>query len=548
MIKYIQNRASGIGHRASGIGHRASGIVNFDDLIFLVICRNQIVKTTNFHSSFNTLVFSVSWSTLKIVSLVICFCLWMFNTPIVDALTAKTSSTIRGSSPFILFNGINDNLLTIKIGNDVYLSDPAGNMMKLNENGNWDRVQAIYFNNPGDTFKSVQTIVTPDTVNYTLGTNLAQDIDGDGDFTISGAINANWQDKNGLQLQASDLNELPSKCFAPYKLTITIDSNDGVQLKTAFGIPNQKTYVKDSAVYYIYPHDTQPYACYARPGSMENSTGIFAGPINMWDTSKGFITQSGLSRNYNQNFPTLAGNGVYFDLLITNGMDNLNWPTVKVGDITATVSNITKDSVRVTLNGPAPTSSEHGATARKPSVLPANFKIQGNLNGVKVVEYGFELQKWFVVRDKDKLETSAGQANWCFALDGQPGRQETITAQEYRLPDPVDFTTASGSFMFEGVTRYISGLNNPNIQTTTDGGRYWRHINGGVFSEWGNLTNYGLNVNLDNYYWTGRRLQQKTIDDWDYLVVRPRDGNISAQLGQTIIYSTFCFTPDWMDW
>ena len=59
---------------------------------------------------------------------------------------------------------------------------------------------------------------------------------------------------------------------------------------------------------------------------------------------------------------------------------------------------------------------------------------------------------------------------------------------------------------------------------------------------------YGLNINPNTYYWTGKRVKQQSVTDWVYNIVRPLDGNISAEIGDTRGYPTLCFTPDWIDW
>ena len=469
------------------------------------------------------------------------------------SLSTHTSLTIKGSLPYIEYNNtrIKDisELLSIKVGNTVYISDEAGNMYKKNSDGNLVSVTNISLSKPGDTFSSVKSIIVPDNNNYSfsmIDNSLIADDDGDNDFILNGNIIGQWKDsKNNLIL--GDLNELPTHCFGPYTLTLKADN---AQLSTKYGDPSSKIYGSGIAKYIIYPHDDQPSICYAMPGSMSNNTGIFSGPTNIWDTNKGFLVQSALGRDYAQNFPTLAGDSLYFYLLIDGAKEALTWPTVKVGDITATMKSEGINRVLVTITGPIPTSNNDGAIAKKPSILPAKFTLSGiNSKGDIVVKYGFVLQKWFVVRDKNIIShNSREHTNWCLALDGVPGRTEDVNADEYRLPDPVDLTSASGTFTYDNFVYNITGLNFPNKNSFSDGGRYWRHIGGGLFSEWGNLVDYGLNINPNTYYWTGKRVKQQSVTDWVYNIVRPLDGNISAEIGDTRGYPTLCFTPDWIDW
>ena len=66
------------------------------------------------------------------------------------------------------------------------------------------------------------------------------------------------------------------------------------------------------------------------------------------------------------------------------------------------------------------------------------------------------------------------------------------------------------SVNYDNSVHNITGINFPNKTSFSDEGRYWRQIGGGLFSEWMNLVDYGLNINPNRYYWTGKHLKQQS--------------------------------------
>lgn len=104
----------------------------------------------------------------------------------------------------------------------------------------------------------------------------------------------------------------------------------------------------------INPKNAVPKLCYARPnlspGDMdENYSHDFHGPATMWSPSDGFLPQS----SYDLNFPTAGAHGLYFDLDIGGGGEDLSWEQVSQGGITATMTKSPVTSgVRVKLTGP----------------------------------------------------------------------------------------------------------------------------------------------------------------------------------------------------
>ncbi|MCX8584067.1 hypothetical protein J3T94_08490, partial [Gilliamella sp. B3372] len=181
----------------------------------------------------------------------------------------------------------------------------------------------------------------------------------------------------------------------------------------------------------------------------------------------GFLTQKTDPRYYGQNFPTTGGNGLYFDLLISGSSQPLSWSPVSHGGITATMSNPTATSVRVTLTGPYATTSQHsssypGRISTPP--LPQTFELVGrDSNGTPVVKYGFTLKQWFVNRGTEKY-TYFDTSSWCSRIG-------------YRVPKVKDLTNAVRIY-----APLISGAT-----PSSPGNHYMRHIGSGFFTEWGKM-------------------------------------------------------------
>ncbi|OTQ34114.1 hypothetical protein, partial [Gilliamella apis] len=202
-------------------------------------------------------------------------------------------------------------------------------------------------------------------------------------------------------------------------------------LKTRYGVPNESRFTAGYATYYIKPNQTQA-VCYARPNLFDylNSAGD-------WKRNKGFITQSFTPSSYGSNFPTTGAHNLYFDLDISGSNQALSWAPVSHEGITATMSNSTSTSVRVTLTGPVATSySDNSGRIDKPS-LPQTFELVGrDSSGNAVVKYGFVLKQWFVNSGPGKVNQT-WISSWCNSLG-------------YRLPKVKDLTNARNSYCPEG--------------------------------------------------------------------------------------------------
>ncbi|MCX8583280.1 hypothetical protein, partial [Gilliamella sp. B3372] len=183
-----------------------------------------------------------------------------------------------------------------------------------------------------------------------------------------------------------------------------------------------------------------------------------------------------------RNFPTTGANGLYFDLLISGVSQPLSWSPVSHGGITATMSNPTATSIRVTLSGPYATESQHSSDNPGPiskPTLPQTFELVGrDTNGAPVVRYGFTLKQWFVNRGS-KLDNYANTLSWCNSIG-------------YRLPSVRDLTNAVRTS--DGV---ISGAT-----PSSPGNHFMRHIGSGFFTEWGKMYDYSGVGFYSDWCWT----------------------------------------------
>lgn len=418
---------------------------------------------------------------------------------------ATTVNKINGNPPYIELNGyaIKDlkHLLSIKVGNDIYISDSSGNMFKDKGDGTYEKVYIITLPNIGDTFSAVKTVVPPDTQVYQLDDiniiplSVKKDDDGDGNFSIKGKMEGKWLDNNGEVIREkapgiSDLTKPLNICRTPYTLTLSSSANP--QIDTQYGLPNTFLYGNGTAKFKIDVLQ-QPAICFARPNLSEGK-GIYAGPTNMWDSSMGFKTQP----TYAENFPTMASDQQYFDIFITGVKNPLNWQPVTVGNITASFSNITTGSVRVTLNGPNADTLAQGGKADT-FTNPTQIVLEGkDANGKTIVSYGFVLRKWFVNRKK-YLDTANSIEMWCFGLG------------DYRVPGLLDVTNGVNS-LIPIVPQHPNPLGRNN---------YYRRIGGGLFSEWGNVgQTYAQTGWLTNAIWVSDMVG-------DYQVVVEGAGGVS---------------------
>ena len=328
----------------------------------------------------------------------------------------------------------------------------------------------------GQSFADIGMLVPTDTNSVALSSligppyNYWGDDDGDSVVSATGSLSLSIVDKNN---QSVSRNSVLTVCNAPYK--VKLSSTNGT-LSTRYGFPNRSTFSARSETYYVNPK-ASPVVCFARP-NLYMGTGDYAGPASMWDPAKGFLTQETDPSLYGRNFPTTGANGLYFDLLISGVSQPLSWSPVSHGGITATMSNPTATSVRVTLTGPYATESQINSSSpdRITPSLPQTFELVGrDNNGTPVVKYGFTLKQWFVHRGS-YTNTYSDTLSWCNSIG-------------YRLSSVRDLTN--------GVLQDI-----PSATPSAPHNGYMRHIGSGFFTEWGKMADYsGVGFNTD-WYWT----------------------------------------------
>ncbi|OTQ67265.1 hypothetical protein B6D17_11230, partial [Gilliamella apis] len=153
------------------------------------------------------------------------------------------------------------------------------------------------------------------------------------------------------------------------------------------------------------------------------------------------------------------------------------------GGITATITYSTSDRVRVTLTGPAVTDrnqwySENPRRIGRPS-LPQTFELVGrDSRGNAVVKYGFVLKQWFVSRGNMSYYYYPSMESWCNKIG-------------YRLPKVRDLTNASCQPRRGESQDVCQGVESATPSSPDNSSR--RHIGGGLFSEWGNMSDYETN-------------------------------------------------------
>ncbi|OTQ77221.1 hypothetical protein [Gilliamella apis] len=405
------------------------------------------------------------------------------------ALTTKTTNIIYGSAPYLTFDGGRTRITNTESLLGISLSD--GRRFTPTTN-NSSSTNPIILPAIGQSSADIGMLVPTNTDSIALSSligtpyNYWGDDDGDGQgvngVTATGSLNLSIVDR---WYQPVARNEVLTNCRdqAPYKLTL---SNTEGTLKTRYGVPNESRFTAGRAIYYIHPK-VSPVICFAKPNEQFGlSDRGFSYAI--WYPYSGFLPQSVTPSSYGLNFPTTGANNLSFDLLIGGVSQALSWAPVSHGGITATMTDSTSTSVRVTLTGPVATESqqrsENPVGIDRPS-LPQVFELVGrDSRGNAVVKYGFELKQWFIARTYDSY-TNSSMESWCNKIGG------------YRMPKVRDLTNANCRGGCQSAT------------PSSPDNEYRRHIGGGLFSEWGKVHYYtGGPFRSSGGYWT---------DEYDYM-------------------------------
>ena len=431
------------------------------------------------------------------------------------ALTTKTTNIIHGSAPYLTFDGGLTRVTNTEALLRISLSDGRTFTPKTANSSDNPIVLPV----AGQSFADIGMLMPTDTdsdsiaLSSLIGTpyNYWGDDDGDGQgvyygVTATGNLSLSIVDKDDNPVAR---NEVLTICKAPYKLTL---SNGEGRLTTRYGVPNESRFSAGNATYYINPNISSPAICYARPNL--RGSGISAA---IWNPDKGFLTQSVTPSSYGSNFPTTGANNLYFYLDIRGNNQALSWAPVSHEKITATMTDSTSTSVRVTLRGPVATShSDNPGRIDRPS-LPQTFELVGrDSSGNAVVKYGFVLKQWFVNRGYRYVYTYSSMESWCNKIGG------------YHLPKMKDLTNAScRSTIFVGVCdNYANKVNALTATPLSSRNSYMRYIGAGFFSEWGNMNDYtNTNFFAAGSYWT-QDMQNRVGRRQYNFDVRAREGMV----------------------
>ena len=407
------------------------------------------------------------------------------------ALTSQTTANqIQGSPPYLTFDGGRTRVVDTNGLLGISLSDGT----QYTPSTNTSSTTPISLPVSGQSFADIGMLVPTDTNSVALSSligppyNYWGDDDGDSDISATGSLSLSIVDKRG---QLVSRNTVLKICNAPYKITL---SNSNGTLSTRYGVPNSRNFNASSVTYLVNPKAV-PVVCFAQPNlrygqlNEHDYRHDFRGPPWMWDPTKGFLTQSTAPSLYGSNFPTTGANGLYFDLDISGSSQALSWSPVSHGGITATMTDSTATSVRVTLAGPFATKSQIDSSSpgliSKPT-LPQTFELIGrDSSGSPVVKYGFTLKQWFVNRGA-KWEYYPDTLSWCNSLG-------------YRLPKVKDLTNAS----CHGVNSGSKCQGSVGAIPSSPNNYYQRHIGAGFVTEWGSLYKFsGLIGFFTEWYWT----------------------------------------------
>ena len=445
------------------------------------------------------------------------------------ALTTKTTNIIYGSAPYLTFDGGRTRVTNTESLLGISLSDgrtftPTTNNSERNP---------IVLPVAGQSFADIGMLVPTDTDSIALSSligtpyNYWGDDDGDGEgvngITATGRLRLSIIDKN---YDSVARNEELDICNAPYKLTL---SNSEGTLTTRYGIPNESRFEPRTATYYINTKETTPTICFARP---QNRNGLGLSTA-IWKYDKGFLPQSFTPSSYGSNFPTTGANNLYFYLDIRGNNQALSWAPVSHGGITATMTDSTSTSVRVTLTGPAVTDRSQWESDNPRRIdrisLPQVFELVGrDSRGNAVVKYGFELKQWFVNRG-NYLKNHSSAESWCNKIGG------------YRVPKVKDLTNATCQGEYSGA--WCQGAVGATPSSPENKAR--RHIGAGFITEWGILMSY-VGANFPEYggggwfrYWTQDRVgstQKFFYVDSHIGKMYSDNGNIDNKVGGLCVY------------
>lgn len=456
----------------------------------------------------------------------------------VNALSAVTAREVIGSLPYITFDEgqtkitklssllvmrnpdgrtfVPENDVTILFPNSIVDSSNPRNPIEVPAGTRWQDIGTFVPLGSGNGYNSVIDL------NLVLGLyHRWQDPDGDGNFYATGNLALIWQDSSGADISnfvKTHQDWQLDPCNSPYRLTLNVTYSS---ISTQYGIPRNGGIDGSSHTYYIRPKITTPYVCYARPPNISNDStsgsGLHDLDSSQWVAGQGFKPQDIYTPP--KNFPTLAANNLFFDLVLAGvtaqqviegysngivpvggvndglirdkGMACKVSPTCgddkSIGDLYIKLSIApnqdvnTGNRLRLTFWGPDFNHIAYPTTY----VLPT-FYIDYKASGTRL--YSFSIYRWFIL-------VPQGQNKTC--------TQFSKKGLNWAIPEISFFTNANGYTWNNGISG--RNINNYRRQISTYSS-YWDKIeikvgnkkstitrarlaskNGGLFSEWGNM-------------------------------------------------------------
>ncbi|MDF7670072.1 hypothetical protein PT276_02435 [Orbaceae bacterium ESL0721] len=420
------------------------------------------------------------------------------------ALSAITNQTVIGSKPFITLDGGQTKIEHVDALFDITLSDGT-TYSKTNNPSAPDK--PIELPDQKQSFENITTLI-PKTLREIAIDDLVHepynfwgDDNGDGvdevGISATGNLTMTITDVWGKSVNRSTIL---SVCNAPYKVTLAASGT----LSTQYGDPRSSDLGSADVTYYFRPKVGLPVTCFAQPNLDYSSTHPHPmwpytqmdGPASQWNPDRGYILQS--LNNPSKNFPTMGSYGLFFNLILGDGVGGRitysKSPTSSIIDLLITDGG--NGSAKVMLIGP-----RNGASpAEAQRFVPTTFILYSDAAKSNAI-YSFTIGKWFIAKPG---ESTGWNPNFCRDTYGGG----------YRTPNTVELSNAN-----DPLTGWNGGL-------AGQPSNFQRRIGGGLFSEWGNMDNYGrwgrpsiyINSDFDDvWYWAAEEYDannQRYVDSY----------------------------------
>lgn len=402
-------------------------------------------------------------------------------------LSTKSSRTINGSGPYLIFDDGTTNL-KLKNTNDLFLL------------GYYEKDKLVYYpldeqnfysyelplNFSGLTFADLWSIVPSKAPTL---------LDNEGKryqkISIAELLQLpyySWQDDDGdtgisghgeitLDIEKTTINrdsyylertEKIDPCDYVYELSFHLNK---ARLATQYGDPRETDYSNMRKFYRIYPSVTEPYLCHGVRAPASISYRQEDGVSGEWQSDKGMFSIQSHDSPLG-NLPTMGYDSMVFELFVATGRDRLFSYTKQPIDSSLSISLDTYSDVmsnlHVRIHGPNYYSYKEEAMSFKPTT----FTIYADEMQTKPI-YQFTIKKWIIAAyesigsghhlDYDDM------LDYCFMNFG------------YTLPRTAELTNAKK-------------ITDPRDYSLDDGYTAKRQIGGGLIAERGDLTLVGDNI------------------------------------------------------